>query len=140
MSCTTWMGVPDLHPLLIQDTPLAVQLVNICLRQAAPILAQVVNVQISDVLLVSAQLLKVCTYQVPVSHSTKTSFAGTLAVPCASSDMYLAYMSSLQGHMGFCQACNFTVSFHESKGHQGVLMPAIHASKRLTISAISSLK
>ena len=54
-------GVKELHPLLIECAPYAVQLGNICLCQAAPVLAQVVHIQITDVLFVCPQLLEICT-------------------------------------------------------------------------------
>ena len=57
-------GVADLHPLLIQRAPHAVQLGNVCLCQAAPVLAQVVHIQIPDVLFVGPQLLQICEAQV----------------------------------------------------------------------------
>lgn len=73
-------GVADVHPLLVQRSPHAVQLGNACLCQAAPVLAQVVHIQITDVLFVSPQLLEICTAQVAfIQSDTKTRLASPAA-------------------------------------------------------------
>ena len=60
----------DVHPLLIQCAPHAVQLGNVYLCQAAPVLAQVVHIQITDVLFVGPQLLQICKAQIDSTHQT----------------------------------------------------------------------
>lgn len=60
-------GVADLHPLLIQGAPQGVQLVYLGLCQAGHVLAEVVYIKTSHIVLVSAQLLQVCTAQALIS-------------------------------------------------------------------------
>ena len=134
-------GVPNLHPLLIQDTPHTVQLVNVRLCQAAPVLAQVIDVQFSDVLLVRAQFLKICTSQAPASCVLQRH-ALQAYVPTVALDLRHTFSctSLSTGHrMGQCNPRHHSL-LQDWSGHCEGPVPDIHLSKRPTMSAISSLK
>ena len=132
-------GVVDLHPLLVQGAPQGVQLVYLGLCQAGPVLAEVVYIQASHILLISAHILQVCTAQAQISLAS-----------CRDAPWLCLWSSSSLIH-GRHWDLKATQILHGPDNHPLIVMhaegaekarctPAIQASKRLTISAISFLK